>query len=171
MLGDETKVATSYTREHVQVGDVMCADDGILSFLVVERLENSIRTRIQNNGFLGENKGITFPQHTIEDLPALSAKDRLDVLFAMEQMVDFVSVSAIRDVEDVEELRVMLGNTKIKMLAKIENARGMDNFESILKMSDGIVLDRGYLGSEVDVDLVVIGQKRMIAQVCNRLPL
>lgn len=50
------------------------------------------------------------------------------------------------------------------MLAKIENKRGMDNFESILRMSDGIVLDRGYLGSEVDVDVVVIGQKRMIAQ-------
>ncbi len=87
------------------------------------------------------------------------------MLFAIEQNVDFVSVSAIRDVEDVEELRLLLGNTKIKMLAKIENARGMDNFDSILKMSDGIVLDRGYLGSEVDVDLVVIGQKRMIAQV------
>jgi pyruvate kinase len=98
-------------------------------------------------------------------LPALSPKDRKDVLFAIEQNVDFVSVSAIRDVEDVEELRLLLGNTKIKMLAKIENARGMDNFDSILKMSDGIVLDRGYLGSEVDVDLVVIGQKRMIAQV------
>jgi pyruvate kinase len=145
----------------------MCADDGMISFIVTERLENSIRTTVQNNGMLGENKGITFPQHTIEDLPALSAQDKLDVLFAIEQMVDYVSVSCMRDIEDVEELRywdliqrLVLGNTRIKMLAKIENKRGMDNFESILRMADGIVLDRGYLGSEVDVDLVVIGQKR-----------
>jgi pyruvate kinase len=59
--------------------------------------------------------------------------------------------------------RLLLGNTKIKVLAKIENKRGMDNFESILKMTDGVVFDRGYLGSEVDVDVVVIGQKKMIA--------
>ena len=61
------------------------------------------------------------------------------------------------------EFRLLLGNSPIKMWAKIENKRGMDNYESILKMADGVVLDRGYLGAEVDVDLVVIGQKRMIA--------
>ena len=72
---------------------------------MAERLESSIRTIVQNNGVLGENKGITFPQYTIEDLPALSAKDRDDVRFAVRMDVDFVSVSCMRDIDDVEELR------------------------------------------------------------------
>jgi pyruvate kinase len=83
----------------------MCVDDGAIQFVVVERLEGSIKTIVQNNGILGENKGITFPQHTIEDLPALSVADRRDVLFAIEQNSDFVSVSCMRDVDDLEELR------------------------------------------------------------------
>lgn len=105
VIGDNTRASTTYLKELVQVGDIMCADDGAISFIVTERLEGAIKTTVQNNGILGENKGITFPQHTIEELPALSAQDRNDVLFAIEQQVDFVSVSCMRDIEDLEELR------------------------------------------------------------------
>lgn len=62
---------------------------------------------------------------------------------------------------------MLLGDSKIKLLAKIENDRGMKNYESILKMADGIVIDRGYLGAEVDLDIVPTAQKRMIALVSN----
>ncbi|KAL2919823.1 Pyruvate kinase [Polyrhizophydium stewartii] len=163
LVGDNTKVATTYTRELVRVGDKLKIDDGLLSFTVVERLENSIRTIVENNGILGENKGINFPERTIEDLPAISEKDRKDMLFAMKQDVDFISISCIRDIQDAEEVRMLLGNSQIKMLAKIENQRALSNFESILRVADGIVIDRGYLGSEVDVDIIAIAQKKMVA--------
>ncbi|KAI9099745.1 pyruvate kinase [Phlyctochytrium arcticum] len=163
MIGDGTKVSTSYTKELVKVGDKIYVDDGLLSFTVIERLEASIRCKVDNTGLLGENKGINFPSHIIEDLPAVSEKDKEDVSFALNQEVDFISVSCIRNIEDVEEVRLLLGNHKVKLLAKIENKRGMDNFESILKMADGIVIDRGYLGAEVDVELVTIAQKKMIS--------
>ncbi|KAJ2999713.1 hypothetical protein HDV02_001956 [Globomyces sp. JEL0801] len=157
------KIATTYTKELVQIGDLMCVDDGAISFVVTERLENSIRTVVENDGVLAENKGINFPQHSIDDLPALSAKDKADVAFAVEQEVDYVSVSCLRDMDDIAELRrMLLGNSSIKILAKIENKKGMDNFESILKMADGIIIDRGYLGAEVELELVVIAQKKMI---------
>ncbi|KND02257.1 pyruvate kinase [Spizellomyces punctatus DAOM BR117] len=163
LLGDNTRISTSYTKELVKVGDKMYIDDGLLSFTVVERLEDSIRCKVDNTGILGENKGINFPSHVIEDLPAVSDKDKADISYAMAQNVDFISVSCIRNIDDVEEVRLLLGNHKVKLLAKIENKRGMDNFESILKMADGIVIDRGYLGAEVDVDLVTVAQKKMIS--------
>jgi pyruvate kinase len=98
-------------------------------------------------------------------LPAVSEKDRADVLFGIEQEVDYVSISCIRDIEDVEEVRLLLGNSRVKLIAKIENKTGMDNFEPILKMCDAIVIDRGYLGAEVDVAIVAIAQKKMISLV------
>ncbi|RKO94027.1 pyruvate kinase [Blyttiomyces helicus] len=162
VIGDNTKVSTTYTKELVKVGDKMFVDDGALSFTVVERLEDSIRCKVDNTGILGPDKGINFPSHVIEELPAVSEKDARDITFAIEQGVDFISVSCIRNIEDVEEVRLLLGNHKVKLLAKIENLRGMDNFDSILKMADGIVIDRGYLGAEVDIELVTIAQKAMI---------
>lgn len=104
---------------------------------------------------------------TIQDLPAVSEKDRADVLFAIEQEVDYISVSCIRDIEDIEEVRLLLGNSRVKLIAKIENKTGMDNYEPILKMCDAIVIDRGYLGAEVDVAVVAIAQKKMIALVSD----
>ncbi|KAJ3154455.1 hypothetical protein HDU89_008525 [Geranomyces variabilis] len=163
MLGDKTKVSTSYQKELVNIGDKMYIDDGLLSFTVVERLEDSIRCKVDNSGLLGESKGINFPSHIINDLPAVSEKDKIDIGYAMKEQVDFISVSCIRNIEDVEEVRLLLGNHKVKVLAKIENKSGMDNFESILRMADGIVIDRGYLGAEVDVELVTIAQKKMIS--------
>ena len=62
--------------------------------------------------------------------------------------------------------RLLLGNSQVKLIAKIENQRGMDNYEPILRMADAIVIDRGYLGAEVDVEIVAIAQKKMISMVC-----
>lgn len=84
----------------------------------------------------------------------MTEKDRKDIKFAMENDVDFISISSIRSIEDVEEIRLLLGSSKMKFLAKIENQQGMDNYPSILAVSDGIVIDRGYLGAEIDLELV-----------------
>jgi len=110
-------------------------------------------------GVLGQDKGINFPSHIIDDLPVISEADKKHIQFAIDNKFDFISVSCIRNIEDVEEVRLLLGNAKIKLLCKIENQRGMDNFESILKRADGIVIDRGYLGAEVDVEVVTMAQK------------
>jgi pyruvate kinase len=158
-------VATTYTKELLNPGDAIAVDDGIMSFTVLERIPHGVKTRVENSGVISPNKGINFPMKTIRDLPAVSERDRLDVLFAIEQEVDFISISCMRDIEDIEEVRLLLGNSRVKLIAKIENKTGMDNFESILKMCDAIVIDRGYLGAEVDVAVVAIAQKKMISLV------
>ncbi|KAI9340415.1 pyruvate kinase [Zopfochytrium polystomum] len=164
VVGDNTRVASTYSKELMKPGDLLYVDDGLLSFTVLERLEDAIRCRVENSGWLGENKGINIPAYVIEDLPAVSPKDAADIDFALSLDVDFLSVSCIRNIDDVEEARLLLGNSKVKLLAKVENKRGMDNFESILKLADGVVIDRGYLGAEVDIEEVTMAQKRMIAR-------
>jgi pyruvate kinase len=158
-------VSTTYTKELLNPGDAIAVDDGIMTFTVLERIPHGVKTRVENSGVLSPNKGINFPMKTIQDLPAVSERDRRDVLFAIEQEVDYISISCIRDIEDIEEVRLLLGNSRVKLIAKIENKTGMDNFEPILKMCDAIVIDRGYLGAEVDVAVVAIAQKKMISLV------
>lgn len=162
VVGDNTKVSVTYTKKLVDVGDNIYVDDGLLSFKVVERGDDVIKTIVLNSGLLGENKGINCPSHVIEDLPALSEKDRADIYFALDHQADFISVSCIRSFADVEEARILMGNTRTKLLAKIENKMGLDDFESILKMADGCVIDRGYLGAEIELEMVTTEQKRCI---------
>ncbi|KAI9207115.1 pyruvate kinase [Polychytrium aggregatum] len=162
LIGDSTQVGCSYTKKHVEVGETLYIDDGILSFKVVGRTDDSLKTVVLNSGYLGENKGINIPKRVVEDLPALSEKDRTDINFALQNNVDFISVSCIRSVEDVEEARILLGNSKVKLLAKIENERGMQSYKQILNFADGIVIDRGYLGCEVGIEIVTTSQKEMI---------
>ena len=89
----------------MQPGDRIAVDDGLLSFEVIERIENGVKTTVLNSGMLSPNKGINFPLKTIQDLPAVSEKDKLDIKFAIEQDVDYISISCIRDIEDVVEVR------------------------------------------------------------------
>lgn len=141
-LGDETKVATTYTRELLSIGDKIVIDDGMISLTVKERVEAGVRCTVDNNGgklamlaflissksdwdwvlsgVLGEYKGINFPSHVLEDLPAVSEKDAEDLRFALEMGCDFISVSCIRNIHDVEEVRMLIGNSRIKVLSKIE---------------------------------------------------
>jgi pyruvate kinase len=130
-------------------------------------MPNAVKTIVETDGILGENKGINFPQLMIRDLPAVSEKDKNDILFAIENECDFVSVACLRDQADLQEVRLLLGNSDIKIIGVIENERGMQNFDSILKFADGICIDRGYLGAEVELETVVIAQKRMI-NMANR---
>ncbi|KAJ3198751.1 hypothetical protein HDU82_001052 [Entophlyctis luteolus] len=162
VVGDETKVSSTYTKELLKVGDKLFVDDGLLSFTVKERTPEGILCSVDNSGFLGEFKGINVPAYVVDEIPAVSANDAADISFAMKQNVDFITVSCIREIEDVQEVRLLLGNSKTKILAKIENKRGLENFEDILRLADGIVIDRGYLGCEVDVEVVTMEQKRMI---------
>jgi pyruvate kinase len=164
-VGNQHKVATTYTKPLLKVGDVVFIDDGALCFTVTERLADSVKTRIENDGVLGENKGVTFPRVSINDMPTLSERDKADIVFALDKDVDFLSVSCLRDIEDVQAVRMLLGNSRVKLFSKIENKLAMDNFDEILLVSDAIVIDRGYLVSEIDVESLVLNQKRMIATV------
>lgn len=122
-------------------------------------------TTILNDGVLGQNKGVNLPSCKVE-LPAITEKDKKDILFGVEKNVDFIAASFIRKKEDVLEIRKLLGDSNIKIISKIENEEGIKNFNEILEVSDGIMVARGDLGVEVDIEKVAMYQKMMIRE-CN----
>ena len=119
---------------------------------------------ISFNENYGENKGVNLPNVSIK-LPALAEKDKQDLIFGCEQGVDFIAASFIRKRSDVEDIRKHLathGGEDIKIISKIENQEGLDNFDEILDASDGIMVARGDLGVEIPVEEVIFAQKMMI---------
>lgn len=166
-FGDEFGVWTTYPclPESVKVGDSVMVDDGLLSFTVVELAATWICCKLENSGVLGENKGINLPGNIV-NLPALTEKDRKDILFGIAEGVDFIAASFIRKASDVREIRGVLGDSGIRVISKIENQEGLDNFDSILHESDGIMVARGDLGVEIPIEEVLRAQKMMIKK-CN----
>jgi pyruvate kinase len=166
-FGDDSGVWTTYPclPESVKVGDSIMVDDGLLSFRVIEIGVDWVKCKLENSGTLGETKGINLPGNKV-NLPALTEKDRTDILFGIEQGVDFIAASFIRKASDVQEIRKVLGDSGIKIISKIENQEGLDNFDAILKESDGIMVARGDLGVEIPIEEVLRAQKMMIKK-CN----
>lgn len=170
VIGDNTKVAVTYKglTEDLKPGNIVLIDDGLIEMEVEEIVGNEVRCIVKNNGDLGENKGVNLPNVSVQ-LPALAQKDIGDLKFGCEQNVDFIAASFIRKASDVEEVRAVLkanGGEKIKIISKIENQEGLNNFDEILEASDGIMVARGDLGVEIPVEEVPFAQKMMIEK-CN----
>ncbi len=139
-------------------------DDGYINSVVVAVSPEAITVEVQNEGLLKSGKGINVPGATIS-LPAMTAKDIADLKFGCEQDVDYIAASFIRSshhVLAIKELLAKEGRADILVIAKIENAQGVENFDSIVQVADGIMVARGDLGVEVDLALVPRLQKMMI---------
>jgi pyruvate kinase len=152
----------------VEVGKFIYIDDGILALQVVNiESDNLVKVKAVNNGVLSNKKGVNLPLTDV-DLPAISEKDKADLLFAVENDLDMIFASFIRRGSDVRTIREILGEkgAHIKIVSKIENHQGVMNFDEILKESDGIMVARGDLGIEIPAPQVFMAQKMMIAK-CN----
>lgn len=170
VIGDETKVAVTYKglAKDLKVGNIVLIDDGLIEMQVEEIVGEEVRCIVKNNGALGENKGVNLPNVSVQ-LPALAEKDLSDLKFGCTENVDFVAASFIRKADDVRAVREVLnsnGGERIKIISKIENQEGLDNFDEILEVSDGIMVARGDLGVEIPVEEVPFAQKMMIEK-CN----
>ena len=140
---------------------------GILSLLVLSIDGTNVHVRVLNNGTLSSRKGVNLPKTEV-DLPALSEKDKKDLLFGVKNGVDMIFASFIRRADDVRHIRQVLGpdGANIKIIVKIENEQGVENFDEILKETDGVMVARGDLGIEIPASQVFLAQKMMISK-CN----
>ncbi len=164
--GDATQFSCSYKdlAKDLHPGSVVLIDDGLVE-MHVERIEGQdVYCRVMNGGPVSTHKSINLPETEL-GLPALTAQDEADLKFAVENDIDFIAASFIRkpqDVVDIKRLLKKLGGDNINVIAKIENREGVNNFEEILKVSDGIMVARGDLGVEIPAHEVPSIQKRLI---------
>lgn len=172
ILGDETKATVTYKDLYKDVkkhGRILL-NDGLVELLVEEIKGQEIHCVVRNGGVIRNNQGINVPDANI-NLPSLTPQDVKDIIFGIENGFDFIAASFVRRPEDVINIRKVLeqhGGADLKIIAKIENRQGIENFDEILKVADGIMVARGDLGVEIPVEEVPIVQKALIEK-CYRL--
>ncbi len=164
--GDETKVSVSYKGicEEMNAGDKILLNNGLMVFEVVEVKAPLVTCKVVIGGEASNRKSMFFPEKQLK-LTYLSEQDKKDLLFGIEQQVDYVACSFVSKAQDVIDVRNFLnehGSNDIDLIAKIENRAGVNNLNAILEVSDGIMIGRGDMGVEIPYEEVPDIQKSII---------
>ena len=172
VVGDETRVSVNYEHltEDLSVGDTILVNNGLVRFRVESINGSEVVTTVTAGGTLSDRKSMNFPNKVLKH-DFLSEDDKRDLLFGIENEIDFVAASFVSTKSDVDALRAFLndnGGTGIDIIAKIENRAGVDNIEDICIVADGIMVARGDLGVEIPFVEVPTVQKFLI-QRCRLL--
>ncbi|MBR3787204.1 MAG: pyruvate kinase [Firmicutes bacterium] len=169
--GTKERVATTYAALPSQVGKgtKILIDDGRIRLEVSETTDTDVICSVISGGKVSNRKGVNIPNKSL-DLEYISEADRNDILFGIKMDVDYVAASFVRKGDDVRQLRTLLnenGGDKIKIISKIENMEGIENFREILDLSDGIMVARGDMGVEVEFEKLPGLQKKFIKECCK----
>jgi len=146
---------------HLQAGQRILLDDGLMELRVLAAAGDDVRCEVVTGGVLHANKGINLPNAPLS-IPAITAKDRDDLAFALAQGVDWVALSFVRTAAEVTELRRLIGDNPAHVIAKIEKAEALGHIDDILAEADGIMVARGDLGVETSPEQVPMVQKALI---------
>jgi pyruvate kinase len=169
-LIEQRSIHVNYTElvDVVEVGRIITVDNGLMNFKVLQKKDHQLTCEVIDGGTLGSRKHVNLPGVRV-NLPAITAKDREDITFGMENDVDFIALSFVRSPDDVKELQEFLGSKRqtTKIVAKIEDQEGVNNIHQIVAAADGVMVARGDLGIETDIaDLPNV--QRRIVHACAR---
>lgn len=174
VVGTEQSFSVTYESliDDVDQNDKILLDDGLIELRVLakDNEKGLITTIVENAGVLKNKKGVNVPGVSVK-LPGITEKDAQDILFGIEQGVDFIAASFVRTAKDVLEIRELLeqnGGSHIQIIPKIENQEGVDNIDEIIQVSDGLMVARGDLGVEIPAEEVPLVQKTLIKK-CNQV--
>ena len=168
--GNENLIPITYKElpKDVKKDDYILIDDGLLELKVESCTDTEIKCTVISGGTLGSKKGINVPNVKV-NLPAITEKDKEDIVFGIQNDIDFIAASFVRNADAIIEIRKILKAhhaEDISIIAKIENREGVENMDEILKVADGIMVARGDLGVEIPAQDVPFVQKELI-QKCN----
>ncbi len=171
IVGDNTISSITYKdlAKDVEIGTKILIDDGLIELKVKDIIDEDLVCEVINGGFVSNHKGINVPGVHL-NMPYMSQKDIDDILFGIEQDVDFIAASFVRSAKDVLEIRKLLdenGGKNINIISKIENAEGVKHIDDIIYVSDGIMVARGDMGVEIPGEEVPVIQKMIIRKVYN----
>lgn len=172
VLGDETKVSISYKNlySEIDIGRTILVNDGTIELKVKEINNKDVVCEVIQGGKLTNRKSINIPDFIV-NLPGITQKDIEDIKYGIEAGFDYIAASFVRKPQDVLEIRKVLEENNgehIKIISKIENREGINNFDKILEVSDGIMVARGDLGVEIPMEEVPILQKQFIKKTCRQ---
>lgn len=156
--------------DSLNVGDIILLENAKMKLEVIAKYEDRVTCKIIDGGLLGNRKSMSVPGIKL-DIPYVSDADREDIIYACEHGGEFLAISFVSSKEDVLEVKEILkehGREDLQIICKIESALGIENLEDILSVSDGVMVARGDLGTEVPSEMVPIYQKQMI-NTCRRL--
>lgn len=167
--GEENVECTSITVNYgdlvndVTIGDMITVDNGLINLEVLTKEDRTMQCKVIDGGILKSKRHVNLPGIRV-NLPAITEKDKRDILFSISQEVDFIALSFVRNAEDVDQLKALLGNKveKIKVISKIEDQEGLKNLSEILDKSDGVMVARGDLGVEIAIEKLPRVQRRII---------
>ena len=152
--------------KEVSVGGKILLDDGFISLEIEAISETDITCRVLNSGKIKNNKGVNLPDVKLA-IPYISEQDRRDILFGVENNVEYIACSFVRSADDIHQVRKLMsdhGGRYIRIIAKIENSEGVDNTQEIIDAADGVMVARGDLGVEMDFAQIPIIQKELISR-------
>ncbi len=172
--GTHDKIAVTYEGlyDDVHEGGHVLFDDGLIDMLVEKKDEanKELVCKVLNHGILGSRKGVNAPGVSI-NLPGITEKDSSDIRFGLDNGINYISASFVRKAQDVLDIRELLKEKNmedVQIFPKIESQEGIDNFEEIIQVADGLMVPRGDMGVEIPAENVPLVQKRMIRR-CNVL--
>jgi len=166
VIGNETIVSVNYKQfaKEMNVGDIILVNDGLISFRVIETDDIKVKCEVINGGDITNRKSMAFPDKVLHQA-FLSQQDKKDLLFGIENGVDFIAASFVSNKENVLDMRNFLnanGGSDIDIIAKIENSSGLEKIEEICDVCEGVMVARGDLGVEIPFEKLPAAQKKLI---------